>query len=49
VNGDYVLGDDRFKDEIEAVVARRVRPGSGGPPRKKEGECKDSEKWSLFS
>ena len=29
-----VLGTERFKDAIEAVLARRVRPGTPGRPRK---------------
>jgi putative transposase len=29
-----VLGNDRFKDEIEQTIARRVRPGKPGRPRK---------------
>ena len=29
-----VLGEEKFKDEIERVVARRVRPGKSGRPRK---------------
>jgi putative transposase len=29
-----VLGTERFKDAIETVVARRVRPGRAGRPRK---------------
>jgi putative transposase len=29
-----VLGTERFKDSIEAVLARRVRPGKAGRPRK---------------
>jgi hypothetical protein len=28
------LGDDRFKDRIEALLARTVRPGKPGRPRK---------------
>jgi putative transposase len=28
-----VLGTDRFKDAIETVLARRVRPGKAGRPR----------------
>lgn len=36
MNGGQVLGEDRFKDEIEAVMARRVRPGRGGWPGKKD-------------
>ncbi len=34
VNGGLVLGEERFKDEIEGMVARRVRPGQSGRPRK---------------
>ena len=37
VNVGLVLGGDAFKDEIERVVARRVRPGRSGRPRKTEG------------
>ncbi|MCK9195000.1 MAG: transposase [Nevskia sp.] len=29
-----VYGGERFKDEIEAVLGRRVRPGKAGRPRK---------------
>ncbi len=29
-----VLGTERFKDAIEAALARRVRPGKPGRPRK---------------
>lgn len=28
-----VLGGERFKDEIEAALARRVRPGKAGRPK----------------
>lgn len=34
VKGGLVLGEDRFKDEIERVLARSVRPGKIGRPRK---------------
>jgi len=34
VNGGLVLGDERFKDEVERVAARRVRPGRSGRPKK---------------
>lgn len=30
----HVLGNERFKDEIEAILARSVRPGTTGRPRK---------------
>jgi putative transposase len=33
-NACLVLGNDRFKDQIEAVLGRSVRPGRGGRPRK---------------
>ena len=35
-NGNYVLGNDRFKDEITRMLKRRVSPGKAGRP-KKEG------------
>ena len=34
-NGNFVLGDDRFTQEIEAALGRRVSPGLSGRPRKK--------------
>lgn len=33
-NGNYVLGDVRFGDEIAAMLKRRVTPGKSGRPRK---------------
>ena len=33
-NACRVLGNDCFKDQIEAVLARSVRPGRAGRPRK---------------
>ena len=33
-NGNYVLGNNRFMDEIEGMLKRRVRPGSSGRPGK---------------
>jgi len=39
VNQELVLGNGRFKDEIEQVLQRRVRPGKPGRPCvKEEGE-----------
>ena len=38
MRGGLVLGEERFKDEIERVCARRVRPGKSGRPRKKIAE-----------
>jgi putative transposase len=35
-NACLVLGNDRFKDQIERVLARSVRPGRAGRPRKIE-------------
>ena len=34
-NGNYALGNDRFKKEIAAALGRRVTPGKAGRPRKK--------------
>ena len=33
-NGNYVLGNDRFKEEIELALGRRVTPGKRGRPRR---------------
>lgn len=33
VNQCRVLGSERFKDDIEAVLSRRVRPGKAGRPK----------------
>jgi len=35
-NGNYVLGNARFKEEIEKALGRRVKPGKAGRPVKKE-------------
>jgi len=34
-NSGTALGSERFKDEIEATLARSVRPGTPGRPRKR--------------
>ena len=34
VHQSRVLGTERFKDDIEAALARCVRPGKAGRPRK---------------
>jgi hypothetical protein len=34
-NGNYVLSNDCFKDEIEDMLKRRVAPGKPGKPAKK--------------
>jgi putative transposase len=33
-NGNYALGNDRFKDEITQMLNRRAAPGNPGRPRK---------------
>ena len=33
-NGNYVLGNQRFREEIAAMLKRRVTPGKSGRPRK---------------
>lgn len=35
-NGNYALGDERFRDEIARMLRRRVTPGKSGRPREKE-------------
>ena len=43
VNQELVLGNERFKDEIEQMLKRRVRPGKPGRPKddgvEEEGKC----------
>lgn len=34
INGNYVLGNDRFKEEIECMIKRQVSPGKAGRPGK---------------
>ena len=36
-NASQVLGNSRFKDQLEAMLGRSVRPGRSGRPRKHEG------------
>jgi putative transposase len=33
-NGNYSLGDERFRTEIESALGRRITPGKPGRPRK---------------
>lgn len=40
-NGNYVLGNSRFAEEIETALGRRVTPGKAGRPRKKKEEEPD--------
>ena len=35
-NGNFVLGHDRFKEEISRALGRRVKPGKAGRPVKNE-------------
>ena len=35
-NGNFVLGNDRFKDEISKTLGRRVKLGKAGRPVKNE-------------
>lgn len=35
-NACLVLGNDRFKDQVEAMLGRSVRPGKDGRPRKSD-------------
>jgi REP-associated tyrosine transposase len=36
-NGNFALGDEKFKEQIESLLDRRARPGRTGRPRKEEG------------
>lgn len=47
VNSGTALGSERFKDEIEATLARSVRLGPPGRPRKKEGDEGMSKQCGL--
>lgn len=35
-NGNYALGDNRFKEEMEIMLQRRARPARAGRPRNEE-------------
>jgi len=37
VNQEWIFGNERFKDEVEQALQRRVRPGKPGRPRVEEG------------
>ena len=43
VNGGFALGNERFKAEIAATLARRVEHGRSGRPLKKECPCSDQQ------
>ncbi len=36
-NGNFALGNEKFKAEIEKMLNRRARPGKSGRPRNEEG------------
>ena len=38
INHEWLLGDDRFKDDVEYTLQRRVRPGKPGRPKVEEGK-----------
>ncbi len=35
-NGNFVLGDGRFAEQVETMLGRRVTPGKSGRPRREE-------------
>ena len=37
INGNYVLGDNRFTEEISRMLERRVTPGKAGRPARDGG------------
>lgn len=47
VNSGTALGSERFKDEIEAALARSVRLGAPGRPRKKPIDNGTSKQCDL--
>lgn len=44
-NGNYALGDERFKRQIEEALGRRARPGAPGRPTR--GEQSDRRQMDL--
>ncbi|HEY3173391.1 MAG TPA: hypothetical protein VGK86_12530 [Thermoanaerobaculia bacterium] len=38
-NGNYALGDERFRDEIARMLNRRVAPGQSGRPAGRGERC----------
>ena len=40
-NGNFALGNDRFKEQIAAALGRRVRPGRAGRPRRRAQDAAD--------
>ena len=41
LNQGLVLGNERFKDDVEIILRRRVRLGKPGPLRKNKKKCVD--------
>jgi putative transposase len=39
-NGNFVLGNERFAEQIEAMLGRRARPGKAGRPAKRAEDIK---------
>ncbi len=39
-NGNFALGNSRFKEEISEILGRRVTPGKAWRPKKKDIESK---------
>jgi putative transposase len=46
-NGGFVLGNDRFAQQIAAMLGRRTWKGSPGRPRKREDEGKQAKQGEL--
>jgi len=46
-NQGLVLGSERFKDQLEAAMRRRVRPGISGRPRKETNVTTQGEQYGL--
>jgi len=49
VNSGMVLGRERFKDEIEAALGRRVRPSERGRPKTRQKEKAPAEQSRFAS
>ena len=48
VNSGLVLGGERFKDQIEAVLSRSVRAGKPGRPKKRRSDPDAPENKQHF-
>ncbi len=46
-NGNYTLGNQKFTEEVELALGRRVTPGKPGRPRKGMGGLAFSKPWSV--